>query len=87
MKIVILQILLLMMVSAQRNYHERIIYYSAQDNACTEILSTDYIDLTINFNDTVLVEIKQISGHTDCDQRYIIPSSRIQPSDNWYFLN
>ena len=66
--LIIFEILLLAwMVNAQSNYHERIIYYSATDNACADIRSTDYIDLTINFNDTTLVDIRQVFGHTDCD--------------------
>lgn len=67
-RVAIFEILLLtLIVNAQPNYHERIIYYSAGDNACADIQSTDYIDLTINFNDTILVDIRQISGHTGCD--------------------
>lgn len=59
-------LLFALIVNAQPNYHERIIYYSDEDNACVGIVSADYIDLTINFNDTILVDIMQVSGHTGC---------------------
>jgi hypothetical protein len=68
MLVLVFVLISLSLVSAQPNYQERVVYYSADDNACSTYHSTDYIDITINFNGTYLRTFRNADGNTDCDQ-------------------
>lgn len=66
-------IILLSLVSAQPNWHERIIYNGPEDYACIKGEEADFIDLIVNFDDADIKTIPHVRGNTGCAAYTIEP--------------
>jgi len=70
----------------QRDYQERIIYTSENDNVCHFGTQSDEIFLSIigeDFKEKNII----VNGHTLCDQYYLVDWLRIMPRGYWSFLS
>ena len=71
---------------SQDNFQQRAIYYNYKDTACWGDTTLDYINLIINFNNSINVQINEVDGQTGCNASESSSSTIIKPTKSWYHM-